>query len=119
LSTASYGFANTGTNPEAVDMNQTVASCPSREPFGLLTLAAPKCKPNVKYLGGITMRRTLVSTILAGLVVSAFAHPKTTPPALDPDAVSRVTLQKPNEAVKVRAMQERPSPTIKESTSSV
>ena len=66
------------------------------------------------------MHRALVSAILAGLIASAHAHPKTTYSIIKPEAVTQVTLQKTSEVVKVRATRETSViPSVKESTHAV
>jgi hypothetical protein len=65
------------------------------------------------------MHRALVSTIFAGLVASAHAHPKATPPLIKPEAATQVALQKSSDVVKVRAPQELSATTVKESSSPV
>jgi len=65
------------------------------------------------------MYRALVSAILAGLVASAQAQPKTTPSIIQPEAATHVTLQKATDMVKVRTPRELPAAAVKESTSPV
>jgi hypothetical protein len=78
-------------------------------------MVAPQHKLRINYSGDLTMNRTLVSIIFAGLVASAQAHPKTTPPVIEPEAVAQVTLQKTAEVVKVRASRELPAAATKAS----
>ena len=92
----------------------------SDEPFGLLTMRAPQHKLMLNNSGDLTMHRALVSAILAGLIASAHAHPKTTPSIIKPEAVTQATLQKTSEVVKLRATRETSaSHTVKEGTSPV
>ena len=64
----------------------------------------------------LTMHRALVAAILAGLIASAHAHPKTTSFIIKPEAITQVTLQKTSE-VKVGATRETSViPSVKEST---
>jgi hypothetical protein len=65
------------------------------------------------------MHRALVSVIFAGLVASAHANPKATPPIITPEAVTQVALQKTSDVVKVRAPRELFPTTAKESTAQV
>lgn len=73
-----------------------------------------KLMPN--NTGDLTMHRTLVLAILACLIGSAHAHPKTTPSIIKPAAVTQVVLQKTSEVVKVRATRETSAtPAVRES----
>ena len=70
--------------------------------------------------GDLIMHRTLVLAILACLIGSAHAHPKTTSSIIRPETVTQVTLQKNTAVVKVRATPEASvTPSIKESTHAV
>lgn len=95
-------------------------ACLSDGPFGLLTIPPPQQKLIPNNTADLTMHRTLVLAILACLIGSAHAHPKTTPSIIKPEAVTQVTLQKTSEVVKVRATRETSAPpTVKESTHAV
>lgn len=83
-------------------------------------MQTPQHKLMPNNSGDLTMHRTLVSAILACLIASAHAHPKTTPSIIKPEAVTQITLQKTSEVVKVRATRETSAtPTVKESTHAV
>ena len=79
-------------------------------------MPAPQHKLMLNNSGDLTMHRALVSAILAGLIASAHAHPKTTPSIIKPEAVTQATLQKTSEIVKLRATHTSASHTVKEST---
>ena len=86
-------------------------------PFGLLTIPTPQHKLTPNNSGYLTMHRTLVLHILACLMASAQAHPKTAPYIAKPESVTQVTLQKTSEVVKVRATRETlATPGVKENT---
>ena len=86
-------------------------------PFGLLTIPTPKHTLMPNNSGDLTMHRTLLLHILACLIASAHADPKTTPYIVKPESVTQVTLQLTSEVVKVRATRETlATPGVKEST---